>query len=233
MLKLNQERMRHAIVAMWCIAVACILMLFFEIYSISIFQKINSNGITFEDIEMLQNFGFLAIGVASIYLIIFIVTAVFFIQWFRRAYFNLHVLVKSSNLRYSEGWAAGAWFVPIFNLFGPFQIATDLVNNSEALLMKNGMLEKSDDSLKLIKGWWWGLWIGGSVLSQVSSRVEGEFSMVALGVSIVSSLMFIVAGILAIRFIRGYGEYERMLQTLKPDSALSHMDNSDLLDTGI
>ncbi len=42
--------------------------------------------------------------IAIIYLIVFLVSAFTFIQWFRRAYFNLHLRVN--YLSHSEGWAA-------------------------------------------------------------------------------------------------------------------------------
>ena len=45
------------------------------------------------------------IGVVN--MIVFTLSAVTFIQWFRRAYFNLHLL-NISWLRWKEGWAAGA-----------------------------------------------------------------------------------------------------------------------------
>ncbi|MBN2680940.1 MAG: DUF4328 domain-containing protein [Bacteroidales bacterium] len=56
--------------------------------------------------------------VSSLYIIVYIISAITFIQWFRRAYFNLHL--KTKNLSSSEGWAAGCWFVPVLNLFKPY-----------------------------------------------------------------------------------------------------------------
>lgn len=47
--------------------------------------------------------------VAGIYSIAWIISGILFIQWFRRAYYNLN---QVKAMRYSEGWAAGAWFVP-------------------------------------------------------------------------------------------------------------------------
>ena len=47
--------------------------------------------------------------IGAVYTLFYIVTVVVFIQWFRRAYFNLHL--RTQNLRHSEGWAAGAWFI--------------------------------------------------------------------------------------------------------------------------
>ncbi|TRX16514.1 DUF4328 domain-containing protein [Flavobacterium franklandianum] len=63
-----------------------------------------------------------AIGIIQI--VVFILSAITFIQWFRLAYFNLHLRVN--RLSYSDGWAAGCWFMPIVNLFRPYQIMKKL-----------------------------------------------------------------------------------------------------------
>lgn len=42
--------------------------------------------------------------IGILYVIAYIVSAVTFIQWFRRAYYNLHLLVPRLNRE--EGWAA-------------------------------------------------------------------------------------------------------------------------------
>ena len=54
----------------------------------------------------------------------YIITVVFFIMWFRRAYWNVHVI--SSNTQFTEGWAAGSWFVPFLNLVRPYQIMKEI-----------------------------------------------------------------------------------------------------------
>ena len=60
-------------------------------------------------------------GVFSlIFLVIMIISYVRFIKWFRRAYCNLNRVGIATDKK--EGWAAGAWFIPIYSLFAPFQI---------------------------------------------------------------------------------------------------------------
>src|SRR5690554_1359559 len=53
--------------------------------------------------------------IGIVYLIVYVISGVTFIMWFRRAYYNLHQ--RDSNLSYGEAWAAGSWFIPILNLF--------------------------------------------------------------------------------------------------------------------
>ena len=81
------------------------------------------------DSELLANddrqaaMGLLQLGV-------FVVAAVFFLRWFHRAYSNLEPL-GVRNLRFGKGWAVGAWFVPILNIWRPKQIANDLWRASD------------------------------------------------------------------------------------------------------
>jgi len=70
--------------------------------------------------------------IAIISMVVALISAVTFIMWFRRAYFNLHSRV--SKLSFTEGWAAGAWFVPIVNLGRPLNIMQELYNKTAALL---------------------------------------------------------------------------------------------------
>ena len=60
----------------------------------------------------------------------FIATIVLFLMWFSRAYQNVERL-GGGPLRYGRGWAIGAWFVPVLNLFRPKQIANDIWRGSD------------------------------------------------------------------------------------------------------
>ena len=55
----------------------------------------------------------------------FVATGIVFIAWTRRLYRNL-VPLGRMDLRFSEGWAVGAWFVPLLNLVRPKQILDDI-----------------------------------------------------------------------------------------------------------
>lgn len=174
--------------------------------------------------------------IALIQLGVYITCVVLFIMWFRRAYFNLHKLVPKSRLKYTEGMAAGAWFIPIFNLFGPYQIATDLFYESEKLLVENGLMEKQP-KFHQIKGWWWGLWIASGVFERISSYIEegpAEYT-ISMSFGLISLVMSIGAGILAIQMIKNYTQMEELLKKIDLDDQVSVplMTNDDLLDSGI
>lgn len=84
-------------------------------------------------------------------LICLLVMLGFFIAWFRRGYFNLHQ--KVNHLNHSEGWAAGAWFVPFLNLYRPYQIMKEMVEESSFYLKTKGIKVRSDFG-GLVLTWW-------------------------------------------------------------------------------
>jgi hypothetical protein len=63
--------------------------------------------------------------IGSAQLVLYLAGVVTFIMWLYRAYQNVDV-VKPGGRRYGHGWAIGAWFVPILNLFRPKQIVNDV-----------------------------------------------------------------------------------------------------------
>lgn len=56
---------------------------------------------------------------------LFLGTAVLFIIWFHRAYGNADIFNPGAVTR-SRGWAIGAWFIPIGNLFIPYKMAKEM-----------------------------------------------------------------------------------------------------------
>ncbi|GAB2813188.1 DUF4328 domain-containing protein [Ferruginibacter profundus] len=101
-------------------------------------------------------------------LIVLICTMVFFILWFRRAYNNLH-LTNEVNLLYTEGWAAGAWFVPFLNLVRPYQIMIEIWNKTQEAT-KNLLSFKGGT----IVGWWWAIYLISNIITNFTSRVFND-----------------------------------------------------------
>lgn len=162
-----------------------------------------------------------ALGLGS-----FIGSAITFIQWFRRAYFNAHIMFK--GLRYSEGWAAGAWFIPIFWWIGPVQIASDFFKKSEARLKNQGVIKGKSKFYVIV--WWWVLWVASSLLNQVDDTF-GVAPNVEYTFGIISSIASIGSGFFVIRFINIYSKMEQELARLENEESSSVIsDNPDLLD---
>lgn len=61
------------------------------------------------------------IVIGLVYLVVYIVLVVFWMMWVHLTYRNLRPL-GAEGLAYSPGWAVGYNFIPILNLFRPYQV---------------------------------------------------------------------------------------------------------------
>jgi hypothetical protein len=156
---------------------------------------------------------------ASIAIVVAYVFAAFaFIPWFHRAYSNLPKM-GVAGLRYAPGWAIGAWFIPIFNLFRPKQIANDIDRASapDAVVNTNAWHERAPARLL---HWWWGLFVASGLLANVAARAiinaaedqafltrrdaldALEQERTGFSLDVLASLLAIAAVVLAILVIR-------------------------------
>jgi F0F1-type ATP synthase assembly protein I len=103
-------------------------------------------------------------GVIQIGLVV--VTAIVFIRWFRRAYENVEAL--GGERRFGAGWAIGAWFVPILNLWRPKQIANDLWRTSDP---DHPNENRADAPVSSVLSLWWILFLVSNWISQVAGRI--------------------------------------------------------------
>ncbi len=95
---------------------------------------------------------------------IYITSVVVFLNWFRRAYGNLHRL-GITYLKHSESMAVWTWFIPIIVLFRPVQIMSEIWRETQE------SLKKYDTSYKiiggsLIIGLWWTLFIVSNLIGR-------------------------------------------------------------------
>lgn len=97
---------------------------------------------------------------------IYVIAVIFFITWFSRAYKNLGRLGVEA-LRWREGWAIGAWFVPFLNFVRPKAIANDIWRGSDPHRQpRTDLLE--DTSVPWYFDVWWGLFIVGWIFSRIT-----------------------------------------------------------------
>jgi Domain of unknown function (DUF4328) len=152
----------------------------------------------------------LAIGGAAL-LATFAVSTILWLFWFHRAYRNVESF-GSVPMRYGTGWAVGAWFVPILNLFRPKQIANDIWRGTEPEQPQDG----SEPRVAPLVHWWWATWLVANILGNLSFRLitdartlDAERSAVA--VDIAAGIAAVVAGVVALRFVRAVTEREAEL----------------------
>jgi hypothetical protein len=108
--------------------------------------------------------------IGIVHFLVSLVCAIVFIIWFYRAHANL-VALGARDLTYTSGWAAGAWFVPILNLYRPVQIAQEIWRHSNPDdVVGSDVKDPSVESSTLI-GFWWALWIVTNVANQIALRL--------------------------------------------------------------
>jgi hypothetical protein len=86
--------------------------------------------------------------------------------WIYRAYANLPGLL-AAEIQFTPGWAVGWFFVPIMNLFRPYQAVRDIWNGSDPNRFTLSGQVLGEPASGAIVGWWWGLRIGSAVLGRV------------------------------------------------------------------
>jgi hypothetical protein len=136
--------------------------------------------------------------------VVYLTVAAVFLAWFHRAYSNLERL-QVGPLRYTKGWAIGAWFVPILALFRPKQLANDLTRGSDPDLPANDPNWTARPYPDLVT-WWWATWlianlIGGQAFSRsLNAQTIDEHKSVAT-LTLISDVFLVGAGVLAILFV--------------------------------
>ncbi len=153
--------------------------------------------------------------IGIVFLVTYVICGVLFIRWFRRAYFNLHSL--TTGLREGEGWAAGAWFIPIVNLYKPFQLMKELFVRTIELLERSGTPHKRPDTSVL--NIWWALWIASGLVGQTSFRMAMNADDLdaitdSTLVGMAANLVDIPLCLLALWLVRTYAAMERHLPGL-------------------
>lgn len=144
--------------------------------------------------------------VGIVTLCIIVACAVAFLMWFHRVHRNLPAL-GAVNIKYSPRWAVGGFFVPILNLYRPYQVMKEVWAGSDKQVVGDGAIDVGKPSGSALVGWWWAFWILSGIIGQLSGRMyfraESAMEYVAADYSsIVSSGFSIIAALLAIQVVR-------------------------------
>ena len=113
---------------------------------------------------------FTAPAVVGIQIFVSFILGVIFIVWFHRAYRNLQR--RGFQLRFSTGSAAWSWFIPLFGLVRPKQIANDIWRaDNDHVTPRSGVQVWQEERASASVHWWWALSLGGWLLVNVGARL--------------------------------------------------------------
>jgi hypothetical protein len=100
----------------------------------------------------------------------FLATAACWLVWLHRAYANLR-LMGTERSDYTPGWAVGYWFIPILNLFRPYQITKEVWLRSAG---RNAVESIKGLPPAAILSWWWGVYLISNLLGQALLRLSSR-----------------------------------------------------------
>ena len=129
-----------------------------------------------------QMIGFIQMG----YLVL---TGIVFLKWIYRANYNARSL-GATGLKFTPGWSVGYYFIPIVNLWRPYQAMKEI--------WKASLSPKvwEDAPVSEIVSFWWGLWIVSSLLGQASFRLSMRAENISQALN--SSLLTLASDIIDI-----------------------------------
>jgi hypothetical protein len=102
------------------------------------------------------------VGLSALSYIVFaVVGIVLFCLWVHRANGNADALV-ASGMEFTPGWAVGWFFVPLANLFKPYQVVSEIYRASDPDADPDFW---SVASLPAYLPLWWGSWVAFNLIS--------------------------------------------------------------------
>jgi hypothetical protein len=137
-------------------------------------------------------------------IVVFLITSLFFLAWFHRAYKNLRAL-GCEHPRWGTGWSIGAWFIPIASFFIPKQITDDIWRCSVGRQTQPELPWR----VRRVPGWvhfWWFLFIVGTLAGNGSGSFDADGSDVAAErmatlVDVITAPIYVVGAILTWRLV--------------------------------
>ncbi len=117
-------------------------------------------------------------------------------MWIHRAHASL-LEAGHSDLEFTPGWAVGWYFIPIANLFKPFQAMKELWNTSFGLT--NDFGGEAPFDLKV----WWGCWIVGNIANWQSARLSLDSDLGAYQISLILGAIGSVLSIFGAYYLIG------------------------------
>jgi hypothetical protein len=217
MVRPNSARAKLAVLMVGAVMVMNLIALLSSYMQLGVLQQLKAGVFLSDDVLNSNDTREQLVGI--IFIVVFITSSVFFIQWFRRAYYNLHI--RTGNCESTEGWAAGAWFVPIVCLYRPYHIMLELWNKTTDLVEQKNKAEGTEGderfrfSTRLV-GTWWSLWILSNVIGRVMLRKAFDNATIdnlisSTQFSMVDSAFSLVLGAVTILMIKEYAKREAVI----------------------
>lgn len=185
-----EQRARLASFATWAVIATSAALMLIEL----------GQGFGVIDVEyMSDTMALVFVVVGGGFTLAFLVSVILVAMWIHRGHRNLHEY-GLDGLEFTPGWAVGWYFIPFANLVKPFQAMRELWNAS------TGAGESFSSDAPGFMNAWWGTWLLGNIISNISSSMADSFDASTLQLSAMlgaaSGAFTIVSAWLLLRLIR-------------------------------
>lgn len=102
--------------------------------------------------------------VGIIQVLIFVVSGILILKWIHRANYNARQL-GATDMAFTPGWSIGWYFIPIANLWKPYQAIKEIWKAS------SDPLNWKTQSVSSMLPWWWFFWIVSNMFGNASFRL--------------------------------------------------------------
>ncbi len=102
--------------------------------------------------------------VGIIQVLIFVVSGILILKWIHRANYNARQL-GATDMAFTPRWSIGWYFIPIANLWKPYQAMKEIWKAS------SDPLNWKTQSVSSMLPWWWFFWIVSNMFANASFRL--------------------------------------------------------------
>ena len=214
-LKDNSKRANYAIYVLYGIIILNILTMISLFFLYNLLSEVNNGwNYTLEELKM----AFIRTGIlALLKTILFIISAVLFLNWFRRAHANLH-RADTEGLKFEHETAVWGFIIPILNLFRPVQIMKEIWFKTQEKIQELKEDYKPDYSLVLV-GIWWAFFLFSRFFSSyvsfdanwMNSKIQIEEQLENTYYTFISFALEIISAFITIKLIKKVSQKENIL----------------------
>jgi hypothetical protein len=130
---------------------------------------------------------------------------VVFCFFMARANRNARALRPDARMEFSPRWSAGVFFVPIVNLYKPYQAMKEIWQASQR--DDDPQVPWNASDVPGLVGWWWGAYLASTIAGAVSSSFARDAHdpaavITSAWISVVSDSLTVVSALLALLLVR-------------------------------
>ncbi len=166
MLRDNSQRADIATKVFWAIALVNTIAVISGYFEYELLIRIR-DGLDYTDAEAESNdLRQMLIGLAQS--VLYIASMVVFIQWMRRAYYNL-AQARYVSAEDKDSWVIWSFAIPFYNLYRPYQIAKEILVKMVSYLNRRNPDNRLTYSTTIL-GFWWACFLISNVFNRFAFK---------------------------------------------------------------